>query len=54
MNTINTSILLKPITKLRDPFWRKRRQHSIIPDKKKQEDKKKCRVKYVYHSSNRR
>ncbi len=58
MSTINTSIPLNIIRKverihksgMRDPYWKERRKHQVIPDKKKQESKRKCRQN-VYHSS---
>ena len=51
MSTINTSIPLNITRKverihksgMRDPYWKERRQHQDIPDKKKQESKRKCR-----------
>jgi hypothetical protein len=61
MNTIDISTPLKYITNgrrkverihkagMRDPYWKQRRQHQVIPNKKKQEDKRKCRSKNVYH-----
>ena len=61
MNTIDISTPLKYITNgrrkverihkagMRDPYWKQRRKHQVIPNKKKQEDKRKCRSKNVYH-----
>ena len=61
MNTIDISTPLKYITNgirkverihkagMRDPYWKERRQHQVVPNKKKQEDKRKCRSKNVYH-----
>ena len=61
MNTIDISTPLKYRTNgrrkverihkagMRDPYWKQRRQHQVIPNKKKQEDKRKCRSKNVYH-----
>ena len=63
MSTIDTSIQLKYITNgrrrierihkagMRDPYWKQRRQYQVIPDKKKQENKRKCRSKHVYYST---
>jgi len=62
MSTINTSIPLKYITDgkrrverihkagMRDPYWKERRQHQIVSDKKKQASKRKCRHN-VYYST---
>ena len=58
MSTINTSIPLNITRKverihksgMRDSYWKERRQHQVIPDKKKQESKRKCREN-VYYSS---
>ena len=61
MNTIDISTPLKYITNgrrkverihkagMRDPYWKERRHHQVVPNKKKQEDKRKCRSKNVYH-----
>ena len=58
MNITFTLIPYVPSTKerkvekvKRDPYWRKRRQHSTFPDKRKQENKTKCRGSYVCNSS---
>ena len=58
MNITDTSIPLNILRKvecihkagMRDPYWKERRQHQVIPNKKKQENKRKCREN-VYHSS---
>jgi len=60
MSTINTSIPLNITRKveriyksgMRDPYWKERRQHQVIPDKKKQESKRKCRGNVYYSSGN--
>jgi hypothetical protein len=60
MNTISTSIPLKYLTNrrrkvehisFRDPYWEQRRKHQVVPDKKKEDSKRKCRSKDVYYSS---
>ena len=60
MNTISTSIPLKYLTNrrrkvehisFRDPYWEQRRKHQVVPDKKKEDSKRKCRYKDVYHST---
>jgi hypothetical protein len=60
MNTISTSIPLKYLTNrrrkverisFRDPYWEQRRKHQVVPDKKKEDSKRKCRSKDVYHST---
>ena len=58
MNITDTSIPLNIIRKverihkagMRDPYWKERRQHQVIPDKKKKQSKRKCREN-VYYSS---
>jgi hypothetical protein len=60
MNTISTSIPLKYLTNrrrkvehisFRDPYWEQRRKHQVVPDKKKEDSKRKCRSKDVYYST---
>ena len=60
MNTISTSIPLKYLTNrrrkvehisFRDPYWEQRRKHEVVPDKKKEDSKRKCRSKDVYYST---
>ncbi len=60
MNTISTSIPLKYLTNrrrkvehisFRDPYWEQRRKHQVVPDKKKEDSKSKCRYKDVDNST---
>ena len=60
MNTISTSIPLEYLTNkrrrverlnFRDPYWEQRRKHQVVPNKKKEENRKKCRSNDVYNST---
>jgi len=60
MNTISTSIPLEYLTNkrrrverlnFRDPYWEQRRKHQVVPNKKKEENRNKCRSNDVYHST---